>query len=163
MKTFEELFGEYAPMVYRFLLAKCGDEELAEELTSETFYQAYLHIGSFRGDCQPQTWLCQIARNALYQEQKRRRRHRPLTEAEPAEDSLFERLADREQAVQIHRHLHKLKEPYREVFTLRVLGQLSFREIAAVCEKSESWAKVTYYRAKDKLIAEMEGQNEDQL
>lgn len=163
MKDFEELFGEYSPVVYRFLLAKCGNAELAEELTAETFYQAYLHIGSFRGDCQPQTWLCQIARNALSKEQKRRQRHQPLTEGEQAEDRLFERLADREQAVRIHKHLRKLQEPYREVFILRVLGELSFREIAAVCEKTESWAKVTYYRAKDKLIAEMEVHNEDKL
>ena len=163
MKDFEALFGEYSPVVYRFLLAKCGNPELAEELTAETFYQAYLHISSFRGDCQPQTWLCQIARNALIKEQKRRGRHMPLTEGERAEDRLFEHLADREQAIRIHKHLRKLREPYREVFMLRVLGELSYKEIAAVCEKTESWAKVTYYRAKDKLIAEMEGYNEDQL
>lgn len=165
MKAFEELFGEYAPVVYRFLLAQCGNGELAEELTAETFYQAYLHIGSFRGDCQPQTWLCKIARNALIKEQKRRQRHLPLETQEGADAGadLAERLNDREQAMEIHKQLHKLKEPYREVFMLRVLGQLSFKEIAAVCERTESWAKVTYYRAKEKLIAEMEVHNEDKL
>lgn len=165
MKTFEELFGEYTPVVYRFLLAQCGNAELAEELTSETFYQAYLHIGSFRGDCQPQTWLCQIARNALYKEQKRRQRHLPLESwgKEDIAEDVFDRLSDREQAMRIHKHLHKLGEPYREVFMLRIFGELSFKEIAAVCERTESWAKVTYYRAKEKLIAEMEDYNEDQL
>lgn len=74
MQEFEVIFKDFSPVVFRFLLSLCGDENLAEELTSETFYQAYLHIGSFRGDCKIETWLCQIAKNALYREQKRRRR-----------------------------------------------------------------------------------------
>lgn len=164
MEDFEELFREYAPAVYRFLLAQCGNEELAEELVSETFYQAYLHIGSFRGECKPQTWLCRIARNALYREQKRRQRHLPWhEETREAPGDLFEWVSDREQAMQIQKHLHKLKEPYREVFRLRVFGELSFKEIGEVCGRTESWAKVTYYRAKDKLVAEMEGYHEDKL
>lgn len=70
-------------------------------------------------------------------------------------------MADREKALELHKHLHLLKEPYREVFMLRVFGELSFKEIAVVCEKTESWAKVTFYRAKDRLILEMEGKHED--
>lgn len=159
MQEFEAIFKDFSPMVFRFLLSHCGDESLAEELTAETFYQAYLHIGRFRGDCKIETWLCQIAKNALYKERKRRGRiaGQDRLEGVEADVNLFEAIASKEQAMQIHKHLHLLKEPYREVFSLRVFGDLSFREIADICGKSESWAKVTFYRAKNKLIEDLEG------
>ena len=155
---FEKMCHDCASIVYRFLLSLCGNEDLAEELTSETFYQAYLHIDRFRGECRPETWLCQIAKNALYKEQKRMRRSVPweqLGTAETGED-ILERLSDKEQALKIHRGLHRLDDPYKEVFMLRVLGELRFKEIAGIFGKSESWAKVTFYRAKSKLIELME-------
>lgn len=157
MDPFEKLYQDHAPVVYRFLLSLCGDADTAEELTAETFYQAYLHIDRFRGECAPQTWLCQIARNAWYKESKRNRRFAgpPPTEA-AAGDDLLERLMDKEQALALHRRLHDLPEPYREVFMLRVLGELKFQEIAVICNRSEVWAKVTFYRAKDKLIQALE-------
>ena len=158
MQEFEEIFRDFTPVVFRFLLSLCGDESLAEELTSETFYQAYLHIGQYRGDCKIETWLCQIAKNALYKEQKRRGRFTQggYLESVETDNNYFETIANKEQAMQIHKHLHLLKEPYREVFMLRVFGDLSFKEIADICDKSESWAKVTFYRAKSKLIEDLE-------
>ena len=160
MEDFQQIFQAFTPVVYRYLLSLCADEDLAQDLTAETFYQAYLHLGTFRGDCKPETWLCQIAKRALWKEQKRRRRTvSPESLAEvPAEERLLEALSDKEQALRLHRHLHALSEPYREVFMLRVLGELSFREIAAICGKTESWAKVTFYRAKNKLLEKMEDQ-----
>lgn len=160
MKEFDAIFKEFTPVVYHFLLSLCGNESLAEELTSETFYQAYLHIGQFRGDCKIETWLCQIAKNALIKEQKQAAAGLPVRI--PWKKLLltldfFESFANKEQALQIHRHLHTLKEPYREVFMLRMFGDLSFKEIADICGKSESWAKVTFYRAKSKLIEDREG------
>lgn len=165
MDEFERICRIYTPTVYRFLLSLCGDEDLANELTSETFYQAYLHIGSFRGDCKVETWLCQIAKNAFYKESTRRKRHVSLetTNDTKTTDDVFDALSDKEQALKIHKYLHNLKEPYREVFTLRVLGELSFREIADICGKTESWAKVTFYRAKNKLIEAMEERHENNL
>lgn len=159
MKDFDAIFKEFTPVVYHFLLSLCANESLAEELTSETFYQAYLHIGQFRGDCKIETWLCQIAKNALIKEQKRRSRFAgPDTlQSTAADTNVFDALANKEQALQIHKHLHALKEPYREVFMLRVFSELSFKEIAGICGKSESWEKVTFYRAKSKLIEAMEG------
>lgn len=155
---FEAMSRECAPIVYRFLLSLCGDPDLAEELTSETFYRAYLHIGSFRGECKPETWLCRIAKNTLCRETGRRRRLVPWEQQgdTAADIDLLEDLSDKEQSLKIYRHLHSLDEPYREVFMLRVLGELRFREIAGIYGRSESWAKVTFYRAKDKLIERME-------
>ena len=158
MQEFEAIFKDFTPIVFRFLLSLCGDESLAEELTAETFYRAYLHIGQYRGDCKIETWLCQIAKNALYKELKRRGRFTQgdYLESVETDNNFFEIIADKEQAMQIHKHLHLLKDPYREVFMLRVFGDLSFKEIADVCGKSESWAKVTFYRAKNKLIEDLE-------
>ena len=159
LQEFEVIFKDFSPVIFRFLLSLCGDADLAEELTSETFYQAYLHIGQFRGNCKIETWLCQIAKNALFKEQKRRGRITGLDDFEKveADNKIFDAIANKEQAMQIHKHLHLLKEPYREVFMLRVFGELSFGEIADICGRSEVWAKVTFYRAKDKLIEDMEG------
>lgn len=124
MDDFDRLCREQEGLVYRYLLSLCRDGALAEELTAETFYRAYLHIGSFRGECRVETWLCGIARSAFFREQKRQKRLCPQEEAAalPARDDLLERFHDREQALAIHRALHRLKEPGREVFTLRVLG-----------------------------------------
>ena len=158
MDEFDEICRRCMPVVYRFLLSLSKDASLADELTAETFYQAYLHIDTFRGDCRVESWLCQIAKNALMKELRRRKRTVPYEEMRKltAPNDIFELLADREQAMRIHASLHRLKEPYREVFSLRVLGELSFREIAEVFGRSESWAKVTFYRAKSKLIKDME-------
>ena len=159
MHEFEEVFQNFTPIIFRYLLSLCGDISLAEELTSETFYQAYLHIGQFRGDCKIETWLCQMAKNAFYKEQKRRKRFvdRESSQNTTNDEVFFEALEDKEQVLKIHKYLHLLREPYREVFMLRVFGDLSFKEIAEVCGKSESWAKVTFYRAKSKLIEDLEG------
>lgn len=159
MQEFDSIFKDFTPIVFRFLLSLCAEESLAEELTSETFYQAYLHIGQFREECKIETWLCQIAKNLFYKEQKRRGRiiQGGYPENVETDNNLFEAVANKEQALQIHKRLHLLKEPYHEVFMLRVFGDLSFKEIADVCGKSESWAKVTFYRAKNRLIEDMEG------
>lgn len=160
MSEFEDLFRKFTPTIYRFLYARCGDKDLSEELTSETLYQAYLHIDQFRGECKIETWLCQIAKNALYKEQKRRDRNLQLqdnlSQSIIAEDVHLEKIFDRAQALEVHKHLHMLSEPYREVFMLRIFGELEFKEIAEVCKKSDSWAKATFYRAKEKLVKSME-------
>lgn len=160
MKDFCSLYKDSAQKVYRFLLRLGGDADLAEELTAETFYQAYLHIDKFRGDCAIDTWLCQIAKHAYYKEMDRRKRHLPDSEAKflvSADEYVV--LEDRQMALILHKLLHGLPEPYREVFSLRVFGELRFDEIAAIFGKSVSWAKMTYYRAKAKLVEEMEAQD----
>lgn len=163
MDDFEKLCQQSKRIVYRYLLSLCHDESVAEELTSETFFQAYIHIGEFRGECRIQSWLCKIARNAYMKELKRRIRFYPLDTATgiATNENILERFCDREQASIILRLLHGLKEPYKEVFMLRVIGELSFKEIAEIFGKTESWSKVTFYRAKEKLIQRMEADYEN--
>lgn len=160
MAGFSHFYEEYAQQVYRFLLALTREEALAEELTQETFYRAFLHIDRFEGRCSVYTWLCQIAKNAYFKECRRRRRTVPegqggAEQGGSAPDPL-EAVAEREQVQRLHTHLAHLPEPYREVFTLKVFGELSYEEISRLYGKSPSWARVTCYRAKEKILARLE-------
>ena len=161
MDEFDEICRRCTPVVYRFLLSLCKDASLADELTAETFYQAYLHIDTFRGNCRVESWLCQIAKNTLYDHLKKQKKQllgdEKLEEAEiDGGELLEEKLAQRSQAMEIHKVLHRLSEPYKEVFSLRTFGELKFSEIGMLFGKSENWARVTYYRARVKIREELE-------
>lgn len=157
MSHFSDVYDEYANQVYRYLLSLTRDDETAEELTQETFYRALLHIHQFRGTCSMYSWLCQIGKNLFFNEQKKQKfLGGELPESITAQDTLEHRMMDREQIFLIHQVLHDLQEPYKEVFSLRIFGELKFSEIASLFEKTESWAKVTFFRAKMKIIQKME-------
>lgn len=157
----EELYRTYFDIVYRYIRSISRDELLAEEVTQETFFKALKKIDQFRGDCDVRVWLCQIAKNTLYGHLKKQKKQ--LTGDEQLDaiegdggELLEERLAQRSQAIEIHKVLHGLSEPYKEVFSLRTFGELSFREIGMIFGKSENWARVTYYRARVKIREELE-------
>lgn len=152
MKDFETIYSEYFDAVFRYTLSLCKDEAWAEELTQEAFFKALKSIDTFRGECKLRVWLCQIAKNLFLTQAKRQRRQvaYPL-ETIPAEESLEVNLLNKETAWELHKLLHQLENPYKEVFWMRTFGELSFAEIGSLWEKSESWARVTYYRAKVKI------------
>lgn len=158
MTEFKEIYELYETQVYRYLLTLCRDEHMAEELTQETFYRAYMNIKNFQGKCSLYTWLCQIARNILinYRKKKSNQTQELNLDNSIGVESIEKLLIEKEQALQIHKALHRLNEPYKEVFTLKIFGELSYREIADIFGKTESWAKVTCYRAKGQIIKEME-------
>ena len=153
MDDMEQIYRQHARTVYRFLLAQCGDADLAEELTQETFYQAMRSIGRYDGSCKLPVWLCQIARHLWYRHLRRRGREAPMPEEPPEQPvpSAEEDVLDRQAHLGLVRQVHDLPEPYREVVYLRAFGQLSFREIGSVLGKTENWARVTFYRGKEKL------------
>ena len=150
---FEQIYSEYFPRVYRYLLSLCSDPILAEELTQDTFYRAIEHSSSFRGECKLSVWLCQIARNCWLSHVRREKRKSPCHDAGGEADpgDMEEILIQKDSVFQIHRRLHTLPEPYREVFSLRIFAELSFAQIGGLFGKTEVWARVTYYRAKQKL------------
>ena len=148
----ETIYRLYFRDVCLFLQGLTRSEALAEELTQETFFRALEHIGQFRGECTLRVWLCQIAKHAWLTHCRRQRRREP--EPELREEGPEERLAEKETAMEVHQVLHSLPEPYREVFSLRVFGELSFGEIAQLFSRTESWARVTYHRARSKLKEE---------
>ena len=160
MTEFEQIYREHFSGVYSFVKRLSGDKELAEEITSETFFKALKSIGSFRGECSLRVWLCQIAKNCYYSHLKRQGRETSV-EPElldiPCEDETPEECSLRAgEAEQARSALHKLPEPYREVFMWRVFGELSFRQIGRIFHKSENWACVTYHRARGMLKKGME-------
>ncbi|MBR4201359.1 MAG: RNA polymerase sigma factor [Oscillospiraceae bacterium] len=151
----EALYNQYFHTVYLYLCSVTHDESLAEELTQDTFFKAMKSLGSFRGDCDIRVWLTQIAKNLYLTHCKKQNRMTggEIPENEPDRSvSVEDHLADTEQAMAIHRILHDMKEPQKEVFSLRVFGELSFRQIGEIFGKTESWARVTYHRAKLTII-----------
>lgn len=158
MTKFEWVYCSYFREVEVYLLALCRNVSLAEELTQQTFFKAMEALPKFRGECDVRTWLCAIGKNC-YRDHLRREKPGELLETVPLADTRpgVEELAiDRDQAFQIHRVLHGLPEPYKEVFSLRVFSQLSFAEIGSLFGRSQNWACVTYHRAKQKIKDEME-------
>ena len=150
MPDFEAVYRQYFADVYKYALALSRDEQTAEEVTQETFFKALTAIDSFRGDCQMRVWLCQIARNQ-YLTLCRERKKFTDAEPEPGDSGIEEGFADREDARRLHVLLHSLPEPYKEVFSLRTFGELPFSQIGDLFGKTESWARVTYFRARQKL------------
>lgn len=148
----EKIYREYAQTVYRYLLSRCGDPDIAEELTQETFYQAVRSAGKFNGSCSVLTWLCAIAKNKLLEYFRKKNRELPISDANectvtPAEAKI---LAS-ESRVELMKALRQLDPDVREVIYMRLFGELSFREIGEVVGRSENWARVTYYRGKERL------------
>ena len=146
-------------MFFLYLKAITHSDDLAEELTQETFFHAMRSVDSFRNDCDVRVWLCQIAKN-IFISHCRKQKHTtdeeiPETLPDPV-PSVQLTLEDKESVYEIHQILHTMKEPYKEVFTLRVFGELSFRQIAELFGKTENWAAVTFHRAKLKILDELE-------
>ena len=152
----EKLYETYYMRVFSFVMTLAGDRSQAEEITQETFFRAFSKQRDFRGDSDEATWLCAIAKNLFLDEKRRHSRFGELPEELPDTGrSLEQAAADRDSSFRIHMALHALEEPYREVFELRIFGELSFREIGMIFQKTENWARVTYHRAKLKLQERM--------
>lgn len=154
----EGIYQAYFQDVYRYILKLSGNPDIAGEITSETFFKAMDGISRFRGDCEVRIWLCQIAKNCYYSYLRAQKKTASLEELEKLSGGISpeEFFDDRENSNRIYAALHRLPEPYKEVFLLRSLGELSFRQIGELFGKTENWACVTYHRARAKIIAEME-------
>lgn len=155
----DEIYRLYAGDVYRFALRLCHDEALAQDIVQDTMLKAVKSIDKFDGKCSLKTYLCTIARNLYFNHLKRaENRNLPLDEAVEAVSgvSVEQQTLDKLQAQQIHKALHRLDEPYKEVFTLRVFAELKYSEIGSLFGKTDSWARVIFFRAKEKILAVME-------
>lgn len=158
-RDMDEIYKAHASTVYKFLLAQCGSADTAEELTQETFYQAVRSIHRYDGSCKLSVWLCQIAKHLWYQQLRRQGREVPADEpwllagaaAQPPPPTPQQAVEARQQHLELLQRIHTLPDPTREVVYLRVFGELSFAEIAAVMGRTENWARVTFYRGKERL------------
>lgn len=158
MDDFEAIYREHAETVYLYLVSLTRSESLSEELMQETMLRAIMNIGAFRGDCKLSSWLCRIAKNLYLDRMRRNRRIVPLDEAERSapEGDIAREYEERDTAVRIFRQMCLLEEPYREVFRLHALGGVPLKEISRRYGRSESWARVTYYRAKAMIIEKLD-------
>ena len=152
----EKLYEAYYMRVFSYVMTLAGDKAQAEEITQEAFFRAFSKQSDFRGEADELTWLCAIAKNCFVDEKRRQNRSAQIPEEIPDPGKSVEALAaDKDASLRIHMALHALEEPYREVFELRIFGELSFREIGTIFGKTENWARVTYHRARLKLQERM--------
>ena len=154
MQEMEVIYQQHAQTVYRYLLSLTRDEDLSEELTQETFYQAIRSSGRYDGSCKVTTWLCAIAKNVLQSYRRKHPSHEDLETADLVSPSAEQEADLSLSRVDLMRSVHALPEPYREVLYLRLFGDLPFREIGDIFGKPENWARVTFYRGKEKLRKE---------
>lgn len=157
--TAEKLYEAFYMKVFSYAMTLTGNREDAMEITQETFFRAISTEKTFRGESDGATWLCAIAKNLFVDEKRRQSRFTdaPISEEQPDEGkSMEESLADADASLRIHRVLHNLDEPYKEVFQLRVFGELSFKEIGSIFGKTETWARVTFHRARMMVKERME-------
>ena len=156
---FDQFYEQYFKDVYLYLRGLTANESLAEELTQEAFYKTLRSIDRFHGECDVRVWICQIAKNCYFSYLKKQKKITNEVEIDTivsSRESIEHLLANKEMAFEIHQLIHDFGEPYKEVFSLRVFGELSFRQIGALFGKTEHWACVTYHRAKSKIQKEME-------
>lgn len=184
MQSMDEIYQKFAKTVYRYLLSLTHDSDLAEELTQETFCQAMKSIDKFDGSCKVSTWLCAIAKNQMYSYYRKHPKMDSLSAqtGEPNElssghglhiqninphsatsgareliaPSAEKQALDSISHVELMKKLHNCPEPYREILYLRIFGNLSFKEIGDIVGKTENWARVIYYRGKERLRKEIE-------
>ncbi|MGN6715039.1 RNA polymerase sigma factor [Anaerocolumna jejuensis] len=150
----EQVYKENAAVVYKYLFCLTHDANLTEELTQETFYQATKGIHKFRGECKISVWLCQIGKRLWYRELQKRKHQVVLDAIEEMESHQnFEaQYIQNIDKVELFKRLHQLDDKTREVMYLRLTGELSFSEIGEILEKNENWARVTFYRGKQKIM-----------
>jgi len=159
MQDMEQLYHDYFQTVYKYLFCMTGDPDLAEELTQETFCQAVKTYKNFRGDCKVSVWLCQIAKHLWYKEYEKRKRStanslEDISDSLAATENVEKQVLANQAKVSLYQRLHSLDENTREVMYLRLTGELSFREIGEILSRNETWARVTFYRGKQKLAKE---------
>ena len=156
MQDIEEIYKEYFKTVNKYLFCLTHDSDIAEELTQETFYKAVKKINTYKGECKMSVWLCQIAKNLWYDQCRKNKtmknaQENDLLQIQNEQNSAEEQIISNEEKISLYKKMQQLDEKTREVIYLRITGELSFKEIGDILNKTENWARVTFYRGKNKL------------
>ena len=162
MADLESIYRQYSDTVFRFLMSKTGSVELAEELTQETFYQAVKSIDRYDGSSRITSWLCGIAQNVLYAHLRARQKDPLPLEDVPEQPvvSTEDLVVTRDETRAILEAIWELPDPGGEIMRMRIFGGLSFKQIGAILGRTEVWARVNYYRAKQSVIKELNRDDE---
>ena len=153
MQNIEEIYKNHSNAVYKYLFCLTNNEDLSEDLTQETFAIAVKEINKFKGDCKVSVWLCQIAKHLWFKELKKKQRNISIQEIEDLADTqtVEEIFFKKEDKLQLFKNMQKLEPKFRELIYLRMVGNLSFAEIGKILGKTANWARVNFYRAKQKI------------
>ena len=162
MQPIEEVYKMHSNTVYKYLICLTQDEDISEDLTQETFAIAVKEIKKFKGDCKVSVWLCQIAKHLWYQELKKRKKYKKISIEEienlQTTENTEEYILKKEEKIELFKNIQKLDELSRQIIYLKMVGNLNFIEIAEILGKTANWARVTFYRAKQKLKEENENE-----
>ena len=159
MQDMEQIYKQYSKVVYKYIFCLTQNEELSKEIVQETFVVAVKNIKDFKGNSKITTWLCQIAKYIWYKEIRKKHKEIPLEEIENSiliEDSIEEIICDNEEKIMLLKEIQKLDEATRNVMYLRILGNLEYNEIADIVNKTPNWARVTFFRGKEKIKEEIQ-------
>lgn len=155
MQDIEKIYKEYFEIVNKYLFCLTHNNDISEELTQETFYKAVRKIDTYKGECKMSVWLCQIAKNIWYDQCRKNKNIINVEEKDlldvQALDTIEEQIISKEEKISLYRKMQNLDEKTREVIYLRITGELSFKEIGIILNKTENWARVTFYRGKNQL------------
>lgn len=154
----EEIYNKHFITVYKYLVYLTHNVELAEDLTQETFCKAIKNINNFSGKCKISAWLCEIAKNLWINELNKKEKI-SSEEIQDNIDSLYdleEEFIDRQDMILFYKKLQEIKEPIKDILYLKLFSNLTFKEIGEIKGKSEVWARVNFYRGKQKVKELME-------
>lgn len=157
MENIEEIYKKYANLIKQYIFLITGSVELSEEIMQETFIIAIDQINKFRGDCEISVWLRSIAKKVLYKKTKKNISSQTISiDKLDIVDSknIEEEYISNNSKLKLYESLQKLDANTREVMYLRLTGDLTFKEIGKILHKNENWARVTFFRGKQKLNKE---------
>ena len=155
MQDIEKIYKEYFETVNKYLFCLTHNDDISEELTQETFYKAVKKINTYKGECKMSVWLCQIAKNLWYDQCRKNKKIINITDIDlfniESQDNVEEEIVSNDEKLSLYKKMQLLDDKTREVMYLRITGELSFKEIGVIMNKTENWARVTFYRGKSKL------------
>lgn len=155
MQNIEEIYKKYFETVNKYLFCLTHNNDISEELTQETFCIAVKKIDTYNGKCKMSVWLCQIAKKLWFNQYKKSKRFKNIEEIELLNiediDTIENIIISKDEKMSLYKKIQDLDIQSREVVYLRITGDLSFKEIGIILNKTETWARVTFYRAKIKL------------
>ena len=156
MQNIEDVYKQYSSTVYKYLFCLTNNEDIAEDLTQETFTIAVKEINKFKGNCKVSVWLCQIAKHLWYKELKKSKRRKSISIEELNDDieeheTIEDIVMQKEDKLKLFKDMQNLDELSREIMYLRMVGNLNFIEIGEILGKTPNWARVTFYRANQKI------------
>lgn len=155
MQDIEEIYKKYFQIVNKYLFCLTHNNDIAEDLTQETFCKAVSKINTYKGECKISVWLCQIAKNLWYDQCRKNNKFVDMKEADllniQALNTLEEQAISDDEKISLYKKMQTLDDKTREVIYLRITGELTFKEIGIILNKTENWARVTFYRGKNKL------------